>query len=347
MISTAKYEPSRLDYIDSLRGISAMLVVLSHAFAAATHNSLNINLGQLGVFVFFMISGFVIPFSLKRSESPYRRFLLSRFFRLYPAYWFSIALACGIWFITGEHQPSLKNLAANATMLQMAIGAPNLIGVYWTLFIELIFYASCIVLFSLGILDKPKRMIAVFFVLCAASFAIALVRYFTHMKLPVAIPLALSLMYFGCVWRSAIVEKDLEASFFMRSMLGCLTITALASCYLSYSWDTSLKEGWISSAIGYVISLIAFVIFTTRVKITLALPVFLGAISYSLYLVHHPIIELFQFMSKYMFSDIVWPMMLVAIAAAVVLSTVVYRLIEMPSVMAGKRMQAGTVKVLA
>jgi peptidoglycan/LPS O-acetylase OafA/YrhL len=342
-MSTPTQQASRLDYIDSLRGISAMLVVFSHAFVSATHNSLNINLGQVGVFVFFMISGFVIPFSLKQGESPYKRFLLSRFFRLYPAYWFSIVLACGIWFLTGEHQPSLKNLAANATMLQMAIGAPNLIGVYWTLFIELIFYASCVILFSLGILDKPKRMIAVFFALCAASLAVSLARYTMHAKLPVAIPLALCLMYFGCVWRSAVVERDIAAISFLRPMLACLAITAVASCYLSYSWDTSLKEGWLSSSIGYVISLCAFILFTTKIKIRFAIPVFLGAISYSLYLVHHPIIELFQHMSKSMFAAVVWPMMLAAIAAAVMLSIVVYRLIEMPSVRAGKRVQAGAI----
>ena len=52
-----------------------------------------INAGRLGVVLFFAISGFVIPFSIKLAHRyPVREFLLTRFFRLYPAYWLSIPL---------------------------------------------------------------------------------------------------------------------------------------------------------------------------------------------------------------------------------------------------------------
>ena len=52
-----------------------------------------INAGRLGVVLFFAISGFVVPFSIKLAHRyPVREFLVTRFFRLYPAYWLSIPL---------------------------------------------------------------------------------------------------------------------------------------------------------------------------------------------------------------------------------------------------------------
>lgn len=286
-----------------------------------------------------MISGFVIPFSLTKGAAPYAKFFISRFFRLYPAYWFSIVLACCVMLLIGEPLPSWRVVTANITMLQMAFSSPNLIGVYWTLFIELIFYASCVALFSLGILDKPRKMIGVFFLLCTISIAVSAARYAFHVKLPVAIPLALALMYFGCVWRSAVIDKNARASIFIRPMLACLVLVTIVSSYLSYSWDTNITGSWLSSAIAYVISSFAFVVFTTRFQIKFAPAVFLGVSSYSLYLVHHPVINLFQFLSRSAFSGIIWPMMLAAITTAVCFSFLIYRFIEMPSVRAGKRCQ--------
>lgn len=50
----------------------------------------NFNLGRLGVIIFFLISGYLIPFSFKNKHKPIIKFAISRIFRLYPLYWFSI-----------------------------------------------------------------------------------------------------------------------------------------------------------------------------------------------------------------------------------------------------------------
>lgn len=55
------------------------------------------DLGRIGVVVFFAISGFIIPTSLNhRSLHPVRKFLISRLFRLYPLYWISIILGIAV-----------------------------------------------------------------------------------------------------------------------------------------------------------------------------------------------------------------------------------------------------------
>src|SRR3954451_17833952 len=96
----------RLAFIDTLRGIAVLSVVIQHAlevivrehptgaYHAIFHDAIGyyMNFGRFGVVLFFFVSGFVIPFSFPGTASPVRDFTISRFFRLYPAYWTSIAI---------------------------------------------------------------------------------------------------------------------------------------------------------------------------------------------------------------------------------------------------------------
>ena len=88
--------PSRLDFLDALRGIAALLVVVQHVgeryigwipgFAATWFS-----FGRFGVTIFFLVSGFVIPYAFEK-ENAVRSFWIKRFFRLYPLYWLSLGL---------------------------------------------------------------------------------------------------------------------------------------------------------------------------------------------------------------------------------------------------------------
>src|SRR6516164_7357042 len=87
----------RLIFLDVARGIAALMVVLEHGLEHCLPGYLQwslprINLGQTGVLLFFVISGFIIPASLQQGGSQ-ARFWLRRLFRLFPLYWASIALA--------------------------------------------------------------------------------------------------------------------------------------------------------------------------------------------------------------------------------------------------------------
>src|SRR5688572_13967921 len=88
----------RYKELDSLRGIAALCVVLFH-FTFGYDNGLKIleegkfyfTYGYLGVHLFFLISGFVILMTLEKTKSS-ADFFVSRFSRLYPAYWTAIIL---------------------------------------------------------------------------------------------------------------------------------------------------------------------------------------------------------------------------------------------------------------
>src|SRR5215468_10834698 len=81
---------SRLAWLDALRGFAALCVVYDHGSTLLLRHAHNFlyqwfNFGQYGVFVFFLVSGYIVPASLERKGSV-RAFWTSRAFRLYPMF---------------------------------------------------------------------------------------------------------------------------------------------------------------------------------------------------------------------------------------------------------------------
>ncbi|MFI1972782.1 acyltransferase [Streptomyces cinnamoneus] len=146
----------RLRALDGLRLVAALMVALYHyggrdgdvsrAWGASPrhefpHLSPAFAYGCLGVQIFFVISGFVICMS--GWGRPLRSFVASRAARLYPAYWVAIALvtvAFALPWVTYK-TVSASDTLVNLTMLQQPVGAERVLGVCWTLWAELRFYA--------------------------------------------------------------------------------------------------------------------------------------------------------------------------------------------------------------
>ncbi|MCL2581118.1 MAG: acyltransferase [Streptosporangiales bacterium] len=111
-----------------------------------------LNFGQYGVFVFFLVSGYIIPASLERKGSV-RSFWISRAFRLYPMYLVAIALSAlayytGFGKIYGAENHPLQSLASWALMLPNLLTGVNVPNVTWTLSYEMVFYLLLAALFS-------------------------------------------------------------------------------------------------------------------------------------------------------------------------------------------------------
>src|SRR5580693_1459933 len=119
---------SRLAWLDVLRGIAALAVVFDHlsyyVLQALRHIVYQwFNPGNYGVFVFFMISGYIVPASLERKGSV-RTFWVSRLFRLYPLYLLVVMLAVAL---AAVHLGGLR-------------GAESLPNVVWSLSYEMVVY---------------------------------------------------------------------------------------------------------------------------------------------------------------------------------------------------------------
>ena len=174
MSSTPAAEPSRrLAEVDALRGVAALAVVLFHfttrftelyAPTSATTGapSFTVPHGHYGVNLFFIISGFVIFMTLDRTRHG-MDFVVSRFSRLFPAYWVAVALTFAVtstFGLPGKEVTALQALA-NLFMIHGLFYVPHVDGVYWTLEVELLFYAGMFLLFIRGQVHRVYWAMAV------------------------------------------------------------------------------------------------------------------------------------------------------------------------------------------
>ncbi|MFN7021143.1 MAG: acyltransferase family protein [Phycisphaerales bacterium] len=171
--------------LDALRGLASLNVVLFHytfrfdrlfteSDSAPTSAAWEW-LRNLGVPMFFIISGLVIPRTIDRAIAAahgrgprlraVRAFLFGRFSRLYPTFWAAAALTLllvGAFGLAGRHVSPAAALA-NLTMIPQAVGAaaslilgervrfPYIDGVYWSLEVEWKFYALVALLVTVGL----------------------------------------------------------------------------------------------------------------------------------------------------------------------------------------------------
>jgi peptidoglycan/LPS O-acetylase OafA/YrhL len=174
-LSVGEVRPPRLEWANSLRGVAAVLVVVSHlgivfwtrqadAAGLARRPSLHaddegvprfaqllsalpVDLGAFGVGLFFLLSGYVIAISLDK----YSRggFLVGRCMRLLPTYAAAYLVTCLVIALVGDPKDELSVgsvLTGSIPGLQYLLGVPapgN--GILWTLIVELVFYGVCLV----------------------------------------------------------------------------------------------------------------------------------------------------------------------------------------------------------
>jgi peptidoglycan/LPS O-acetylase OafA/YrhL len=99
--------------------------------------------GWVGVEIFFMISGFVIANSAEGSAP--KQFALNRFIRLAPGIWICASISLLILLLASPIAPKVLAIKYLLTLVLNPIGH-WIDGVYWTLVVEVIFYAmiSCV-----------------------------------------------------------------------------------------------------------------------------------------------------------------------------------------------------------
>ncbi|MDK2122902.1 acyltransferase family protein [Parachitinimonas caeni] len=98
--------------------------------------------GYLGVELFFLISGFVILLSAEGRNAT--EFVKARALRLFPALWLACSLtAATAWLLSdARFTPTLGDYFANMALLAGFIGRPLVDGSYWSLYVEIVFYAA-------------------------------------------------------------------------------------------------------------------------------------------------------------------------------------------------------------
>ena len=290
----------RANEIDLLRFLAALAVVLFHyAFRGyAAHSSsmpypllgAAAKYGLYGVELFFLISGFVILMSA--SGGSLKHFVISRIVRLYPAFWVCCTLTFLVLLMFGRNQPTVVQYLSNLTMLsgfslmQKIAPGSHIDGSYWSLVVEMRFYALVAVVLLLRQIHRAEVFLATWF----AAVALFELTGMDHLRDVLIVDYAAyfiagAMMYqvwsHGLSWLRAGV------------ILGC--------------WVLSLYESWIALPKfeanndvvmdrGIVLSLVTaffvlmFLVATKRTGwIGRRNWIVLGALTYPLYLVHQSI----------------------------------------------------------
>ncbi len=357
----APLSSDRLRYIDALRAIAALLVVWLHAastFAmtspetAATGRWFTaipgyIDVGHVGVVVFFLISGFVIPFSiLPDRAAPVGSFAIKRILRIYPAYWLSVPLAALVVFWIWGTQFTTRELLVNLTLMQDLFGVRSAEGVYWTLLVELAFYALCVVLLVTGSLFNARRIALLAAALGLAFVGIAATYWLRRRFMSTGAPywfLNLSVMLCGALFRgrwdaAAGARRDVVADALLAAMVACYVVLLPAAALLANGPKNNEPATY---ALGFVI----FLAGTRVVRIETRLTDWLGRISYSIYLFHVIVFLAIEWwLLRRQPAGSIWRTQhigiytLLGLASTLAVASIVYRCVEKPGMRLGHRL---------
>ena len=189
--------PHRLAVLDVLRGVASFGVCWFHvtngnvSFLPAGFLKASGAYGWLGVEVFFVISGFVIPFALQRARyqiGDCGMFVLKRVARLDPPYFTTIALIIILGYASsrapGFHgEPfsfSMKQTLLHVGYLNAFFGLPWLNPVFWTLALEFQYYLLMALIFPLVSTSLRFRRIGIMLILGILALAIPAERFVFH-----------------------------------------------------------------------------------------------------------------------------------------------------------------------
>lgn len=168
-----KPKSKRILELDALRAISCLNLLLFHftyvyanKYGFETPLGFSFPYGKYGVQLFFMLSGFVnaMTFVGKRSA---KDFLFARAIRIFPSYWLVILINV---LLLGQlplfHAPSTGETVANLTTMPRLFGFENIEPVTWTLQIEMLFYATLVIMMLTGAFQKMLRNLMVMVTAC-------------------------------------------------------------------------------------------------------------------------------------------------------------------------------------
>lgn len=140
-----------LKNIQALRFFAAALVFIQHAYFFSSQVAgdqamefRKLNIGGLGVYIFFIISGFVMALQTEKAPAT---FASHRLGRIYPGYLLALIASTLIFFLFSSYSPSFTGIAS---LLLLPTGTLNSTFQvpYWTLVYEMSFYALLLVLMT-------------------------------------------------------------------------------------------------------------------------------------------------------------------------------------------------------
>lgn len=160
----------RLLNLDILRLLSALMVLMFHYGFRMRISGEGGGIGfpelapfaiwfDTGLLIFFAISGYVITMSAE-GRSAYD-FAAGRFARLWPTFVVCATITfvlLSLWHVPTIDPPTVRQWLAHAVIISRGLGQPFLDGAYWTIAYEIIFYAWVFLAIATGIFERGWRI---------------------------------------------------------------------------------------------------------------------------------------------------------------------------------------------
>jgi len=349
-------QQQRLGCVDGLRGYLALLIFIHH-FIITGFYYLNgqwklppslffINIGQSAVCLFFMITGFIFYRRIIQHEGKldWYRFFKARLFRLVPLYWLVVATILAIVFFKGGatlREPLdvlLKHIAQWLSFMwypdinQFPRTRTIVAGVIWTLKYEWLFYCSLPLIALVFRVSRRQRWLMSVFI--AALLVIAYKNYRVNLLNLKAQFMTLFVIGGAIAWLYDFKQLRIYASHPLMALIG---IGSMGYLYFNFFGS----YGWQQYALISVFFLPIALGNSLFGLLKLNASIFLGEISYSLYLWHGVLLYLsFPLFFPGLTTGAPWQSWswMIGLAAALVLvAWASYQLIEKPGIALGKR----------
>lgn len=335
------------DFITGLRAIAALLVVVVHTGAFNGFGVIGENItdaGKYGVQVFFVISGFTIAVTYASAHS-YRQYLLRRMFRVAPLYYLLVVAAFGLissgvlaptyWMERFDSSADLYNLVMHLTFLSGwdARVANTLPGTEWTIPVEVFWYLILPALLPFAT-KKRSFWLGLILLLIISGAARVLAKQVLPSGTAHFLPLSYGAYFFlGAALNPlrAFVQQESDAH--KRRVVWIGTALFIAALVAKNGGSAALIAlGSAMIIVGYDMQLDRMRLLTSRILL------FLGSISYSIYLWHMAVILLLE---QHLTGFVGWGgVMKFALVTVLTVAgaALTYALVEKPSNDLGKRM---------
>lgn len=284
--------------LDILRFFAAFWVMGFHYFLGFSGELSWYRYGNLGVPLFFIISGFVISQSIAHAST--KAFVLGRFIRLFPLFWIICSLTYIFTLLMPNGNPvQFPEYFISMTMLgeylANALGYTRIVdAAYWSLVVELFFYAGIGFFVFLFSWERIRWFTALWFAIVVTIFALGLegelfakmllARHASYFLFGITLMLVVSTTY------SSMKQKLYDYGF--------LVLVALWGTYISYRALPPYLTPHPSDTFNVTILQLVFFVGTALLvylsrylqnarMITYAITI--GGLTYPLYLLHQTI----------------------------------------------------------
>ena len=322
----------QIQNLQVFRGFAALAVVVHHA-AISTEAFVGalpvwvaalLNMGFLGVDFFFVLSGFIIMHAHKddaRTSATVKRYAFKRLTRIYPAY---LPIGVGLLILYAAI-PSLsaaggRDYSLASSLFLIPADGPPALAVAWTLVHELMFYGIFLLFFVSGRWLACGLLAWAIMIMVANQWVVLTgwLRYSLSL-------LNIEFMFgVGAAW--LVGFKGLRGKGLWVALMG--VVIALLALWLMTQHKMPYLR--LMFAMGLAILIVGF---TVREQMGggrwPSLLLFLGSASYSIYLIHTPLLSVTQ--RAFGRLGFTWPTAMVCgVLLSVLLGWMYYLMVERP-----------------